>query len=191
MSCCILQTQTMLVRHRLNAASGLTQVICAVNHIRVNEEQSSGLIKGIDLGVLAPGATATKTVYLTSTGGAGDRHLDFSFQATSIDDNKTAATLSPEAPSLQDSTELLESLVVPTINPFGLEHKAVYRRTTHAAGGILDLATFEGDYWDDADGGEAVLTTSLTSIGPWTVQIENCRLLREVTGYLRSVFHSH
>jgi hypothetical protein len=157
----------------------------AVNHIRIDDEQSSGLIKGVSFGSLEPGATIKKTLHLVSTGGAGDRSLDISLQSMIHEDiSPDAVPAPPETPTLHDTSEMLETLVVPTVDPFKLEQTVTYRRTTRPTPGLLDLSTFEGDYWDDVDGGEAVINTSFSCAGPWGVKVEQCKLLRKVIGPL-------
>jgi hypothetical protein len=151
-----------------------------VNHIAIDEEQSSGLIKGVHLGILEAGATVTKLIDLTSTGGAGDRSLDLSFQSISPSDLPSSDALSPSSET-RLGTELLRTLIVPTVSPFKIEQKVSYKRATKSSRGTLDLSTFDGDFWDDLDGGEAVITTSLSCVGPWTVVIDACRLVRKVS----------
>jgi trafficking protein particle complex subunit 11 len=149
--------------------------LCAVNHITIDDKQSSGLIKGVNLGTLGAGEKVAKTICLTSTGGAGDRSLDLSFQSSSSSDSPPS-----ETEQAAEATELLQSLVVPTVHPFKTEQKISYRRTSKATRGTLDLATFEGDFWDDSDGGEAVITTSISCTGPWGTKVEGFKLVRKV-----------
>jgi hypothetical protein len=153
-----------------------------VNHIRIDDEQSSGLIKGISFGRLKPGTTVRKTLILVSTGGAGDRALDLSFQSVVPDESVPLDKLVvPETPTaLGDTCEVLQALVVPTVAPFKTEQAIAYRRASRTTPGLLDLATFESDYWDDADGGEAVVSTSFACAGPWGVEVDSCKLVREV-----------
>jgi hypothetical protein len=139
-----------------------------------------GLIKGVHLGTLEAGATTTKLLYLTSTGGAGDRSLDLSFQSTSPNDEPLVNALSPTSDA-RPGTELLETLVVPTVHPFKMEQRISYKRTSKASRGLLDMETFGNDYWDDSDGGQAVITTSLSCVGPWSTMVESCKLVRKVT----------
>ena len=50
----------------------------AVNSTVLENERSTSLLKGISFGALQPGANKVKTLYLSSTGLAGDRVLDIS-----------------------------------------------------------------------------------------------------------------
>lgn len=144
-----------------------------VNTIILDDERSSGLIKGVSFGVLAPGVSALKTLYLANTGAAGERVLDFSIQSTATGDVH-------ENIELRDMTETLQTLVVPTVNPLAVGFDVVYRRTLGEQLGLADLKTFESDFWDDVDGGEAVVTFRMVCAEPWSLEIESVKLVTQV-----------
>ncbi|KAF9268549.1 hypothetical protein L218DRAFT_852654 [Marasmius fiardii PR-910] len=152
----------------------------AVNTIMADEEKSSGLLKGISLGVLSPGVSAVKALHLHSTGAAGDRTLDISVQSrsTSIttDSGDDVAVTQPE---LLDITETLRTVVVPTVEPLQMTCDVTYRRTLHPRKGLADLETFENDFWDDGDGGEATVVTTFRCSEPWGLAIESLVLKRQ------------
>ena len=144
-----------------------------VNSITVEEESSSSFIKGVSFGTLAPGTSCAKTLYLTSTGGAGDRVLDISVQSRSQQGTD-------EDPSTEDLTEILQTLVVPTVSAFNVTHDVVYRRSVRDRAGHADLRAFEEDFWDDGYGGEANVNLTLECAGPWNIELENVILERQV-----------
>ncbi|KAH9072843.1 Gryzun, putative trafficking through golgi-domain-containing protein [Lactarius deliciosus] len=137
----------------------------AVNDIRVDDEHSQNLVKGITIGAIAPGATTLKTLYLTSTGGAGDRVLDISIQSRS--------------PVSRDTSEVLRTLSVPTVAPMSVEYGVKYLHTPRPLPGLTDLRTYESDYWDDGEGGEALINARMTCTGPWGLSVETVRLSRK------------
>ncbi|KAG7091150.1 hypothetical protein E1B28_010203 [Marasmius oreades] len=157
----------------------------AVNTIAVDEEQSSGLLKGISLGVLAPGVSAIKTLYLRSTEAAGDRTLDISVQsrsttsATGTSDSSVAYPVDTPQPELLDITETLRTVVVPTVEPLKMTCDVTYRRAIGAQIGLADLNAFEEDFWDDGDGGEATVVSTFQCSGPWGLAIESLVLKRQ------------
>ncbi|KAI9441462.1 Foie gras liver health family 1-domain-containing protein [Lactarius indigo] len=137
----------------------------AVNEIRVDDEHSQNLIKGITIGAIAPGATTLKTLYLTSTGGVGDRVLDISIQSRS--------------PVSRDTSEVLRTLSVPTVAPMSVEYGVKYLHSTRSLPRLTDLRTYESDYWDDGEGGEALINAQMTCTGPWGLSVETVRLSRK------------
>nr|GAT57844.1 glutathione transferase omega-1 [Mycena chlorophos] len=150
-----------------------TEIEGAENWIQLDEERSSSLVKGINLGALKPGVSVVKTLHLISTGGAGDRVLDISIQSAAVVDEP------PENPELQDLTELLQTVVVPTNEAIKAEFGVVYKRARGPGTGVADLRTYGHDYWDDADGGEATVTTRMSCSGPWGVEVVNMVLVRQ------------
>jgi hypothetical protein len=138
-----------------------------VNVIRVDDEQSQSLIKGVTLGTIMPGETALKTLYLKNTGGVGDRVLDISIQSRS--------------PVAQDTSEVLHTLSVPTVAPMKVEYGVKYLHARGPLPGLTDLHTYESDYWDDGEGGEALISAGMACMGPWGVSVETVRLVRKVS----------
>ncbi|KAN0130166.1 Gryzun, putative trafficking through Golgi domain containing protein [Lactarius tabidus] len=137
----------------------------AVNVIRVDDEHSQNLIKGIAIGTIAPGATTLKTLYLTSTGGVGDRVLDISIQSRS--------------PVSRDTSEVLRTLSVPTVASMSVEYGVKYLHAPRPLPGLTDMNTYESDYWDDGEGGEAFINARMTCTGPWGLSVETVRLSRK------------
>ncbi len=138
-----------------------------MNVIRVDDEHSQSLIKGIILGTIMPGETSLKTLYLKNTGGVGDRVLDISIQSRS--------------PVAQDTSEVLRTLSVPTVAPMKVEYGVKYVHARGPLPGLSDLHTYESDYWDDGEGGEALISARMACMGPWGVSVETVRLVRKVS----------
>jgi trafficking protein particle complex subunit 11 len=144
-----------------------TSHIHIVNVIRVDDEHSQSLIKGVTLGTITPGETALETLYLKNTGGVGDRVLDISIQSRS--------------PVSRDTSEVLRTLSVPTVAPMKVEYGVKYLHARGPLPGLTDLQTYEGDYWDDGEGGEALVSARMACVGPWGVSVETVRLVRKVS----------
>ncbi|KAI0261262.1 Gryzun, putative trafficking through golgi-domain-containing protein [Gloeopeniophorella convolvens] len=137
----------------------------AVNDIRIDEERSQSLIKGINLGSIASGATILKTLYLTNTGGVGERILDVSIQSRSSVEH--------------DTSEVLRTLSVPTAAAMKVEYGVKYVHAPGPLPGLTDLHTYESDHWDDSEGGEAHIRARMECIGPWSLSMETVRLVRK------------
>ncbi|KAJ6631526.1 Gryzun, putative trafficking through golgi-domain-containing protein [Mycena sp. CBHHK59/15] len=150
-----------------------TEIDGTENVIVFDDERSSGLIKGVNFGILQPGVSVVKTLYLISTGAAGDRMVDVSIQSTAVSDHV------PESPELQDMTETLQTIVVPTLEAIKANFGVAYRRAVGPQAGIAHLRTFDHDFWDNSDGGEAIVTTQMECAGPWALQVESVTLHRE------------
>lgn len=138
-----------------------------MNAIRVDDEHSQSLIKGVTLGTIMPGETALKTLYLKNTGGVGDRVLDISVQSRS--------------PVVQDTSEMLHTLSVPTVTPMKVEYDVKYIHARGPLPGLTDLDSYECNYWDDGEGGEAFVKARMACMGPWGVSVETVRLVRKVS----------
>jgi len=146
-----------------------------VNIIRVDDEHSQSLIKHITLGTITPGATTLKTLYLKNTGGAGDRVLDISIQSRS--------------PIPQDTSEVLRTLSVPTVAPINVEYGVKYLYARRPLPGLTQLHTYENDYWDDGDGGDALVRARMACSGPWGISVETARLVRKVSFMCYNMCH--
>lgn len=156
-----------------------------MNWIIFDGEKSSSLIRDIHLGVLASGHSTIKTLHIFNTGAGGDRMIDVSIQtktimpksesARSVDDNGEKNGISC------DMMEHLNLLVVPTINPVDVSYSISYGRDTNSWSGLADLDTFEDSFWDSRRGGHAIITSSMTCVGPWSLLIENVDLERNVS----------
>ena len=153
-----------------------------VNYIVVDDQQSSGLIKGIQLGVLGPGASGKKTIHLFNSGAGGERMIDVSIQSrpndsedeTSDDDDDENDLLS------EDKMETLRTLVIPTVNPFKVTSDVSYRHKQEPLLGLADLQTFDAKFWDDRRGGEAIASIKIECTGPWNLLLDGVTLERQV-----------
>ncbi|KAH8115389.1 Gryzun, putative trafficking through golgi-domain-containing protein [Phellopilus nigrolimitatus] len=142
----------------------------SLNYILIEDEQSSGLIKGISYGVLHPGTTACKTLHLVSTSSAGERMLDVSIQSR---------TVLPGHPEASPTNEVLQTLVIPVVAPFKVKHETSYTHRSSIDPGQADLTTFDADYWDDSVGGRAFVVTIFECVdcaGASSVSIESVKL---------------
>ncbi|KAG6813748.1 hypothetical protein H0H92_007700 [Tricholoma furcatifolium] len=132
------------------------------------DERSSNFIKGVSFGVLAPGATAVKTLYLVSAGAPGDRVVDMSIQSRAT---PSIAVESAESET-GDITETTRVLVVPTVDPFKVVQTISYRRSLDPWPGLANLGTFDGDKWNPIRTCEALINTRIECVGPSPVQVE-------------------
>ncbi|KAG9008676.1 hypothetical protein FRB90_008778 [Tulasnella sp. 427] len=137
----------------------------AVNKISFEEQESTGLIKGVQFGTLQPGSICSKTLYISSSGFAGNRVLDISIRTRAHapqDDASAGPPPVPESPSLTgasaDSCELLRTIAIPVVRPFDAVSQTTYHRTTAGGGGgktrhsmlkeTLDLSRFDREEFD-------------------------------------------
>lgn len=157
-----------------------------MNNIRIDEERSSGLIKGIALGTVPPGMSVLKTLYLHNTGASGDRILDISIQSYFASSTPEPVPPSPISPSddHRDTSETLETLVIPTSEAMKLTYDVKYTSTGTGMQlpGLMDLEAYEDEYWDDRDGGLACVEARMECVGPWNLSVEKARLVRKVRG---------
>ncbi|KAI0050806.1 hypothetical protein FA95DRAFT_1676484 [Auriscalpium vulgare] len=158
-----------------------TEIDEAINDIRIDDERSSSLIKGVSLGTVAPGVTAVKTLYLRNTGAPGDRILDISIQSHAPSDGVSDEPSSPSSPSshLADTSELLRTLAIPTVDAIKTVYDVNYVHTKNPLPGLTDLRTYDSGYWDDGQGGEAVIKVKFECAGPWGLSVEKVRLVRK------------
>jgi trafficking protein particle complex subunit 11 len=159
-----------------------------VNNIVLGGEHSSGLIKGVPFGTIAPGINVTKTLYLSSSGAPGNRMVDISIRSQST--TSTTSTTAPlesmsegsAAPGeLADASESLQTLFVPTVEPFTISFGVVYRRALGERYGLADLETFEPTFWDDGEGGEAEIDSKIVFSEPWGLEVVDARLKKQVS----------
>ena len=141
-------------------------------------ESSSGLIKGVSLGLLAPGGTSLKTLWLLNTGAGGDRVVDISIQSRST--MTSLESLASEAAEVADTTETLRTIVVPTAAPIKVSYDVVYRRNLGEQLGLADLRRFDSEFWNMGDGGEALVTAKMECCGPWSLKVDNMKLICKV-----------
>jgi hypothetical protein len=83
-------------------------------------------------------------------------------------------------PDLHDVSEKLSTIVIPTVEPITAEFLVTYRRSLGDKRGLADLRTFEYDYWDDSDGGEAMVSAEFEVKGPWSLDVDGVVLKRMV-----------
>ena len=171
-----------------------------MNWIVIEDTRSSSLIKGIQLGVLAPGVTIVKTLHLFNTGASGDRMIDISIQSRVVMAGKNESDLEGDREddeddedfdgetSSDDSMEHLHMIVIPTTNPLKLSHSVVYRHALDPWAGLANLETFDQAFWDDRRGGQAHVTATLSCVGPSSLNIESLRLERLVSAMSRSSY---
>ncbi|KAI0943837.1 hypothetical protein AcV7_001818 [Taiwanofungus camphoratus] len=153
-----------------------------VNYISFGDERSSSLIKGVALGVLAPGVSVLKALYLTNTAAVGDRTIDISVQTRAISSVGSTSPVSPESPSapiVADRYETLRTILIPVVEPIKVEYQTVYRRSLAGQPGLADLRTYTAEFWDDGDGGEAEIMSLMTCLAPSGVVVEGIKLNRQ------------
>ncbi|PBK82765.1 hypothetical protein ARMGADRAFT_684202 [Armillaria gallica] len=154
-----------------------TEVDDAVNSITLDDERSSGLIKGISFGVLVPGVSSIKTLNLSNTGGAGDRMIDISIQSRVTSRHDSNEDLSKS--EMEDVSEILQTLTVPTVKALNVAYDVTYRRPLAERLGLADLRRFEEDFWDEGEAGEALVTLRLECAGPWALELQKVALERQ------------
>lgn len=177
----------MLVRMNDGLIETYSYLPSLVNHIVCDGQQSSGLIKGVSFGTLPPGVNVLKTLYLVNTGAAGDRVLDISIrsQIKSKSSPVSSPATTPSSPEMLantfDTNETLQTLTVPTVNPIKITYDVGYKRPLADRPGIANLKTFEDEFWDDGEGGEALISSRLETVGPWCLELLSIELDREVS----------
>jgi hypothetical protein len=158
-----------------------TEIDTAINYIVCGEERSTSMIKGISYARLEPGGRGEKTILLINTGGEGGRTVDISIRS-----RLTEVVEVPASPDeVVDVTETLRTLVVPVVSPLKLVHNVTYHRSLSETPGLMDLRTFDGDFWDNTDGGEAVIASTVECVGPWKVEVEKMSLKRREGRYAK------
>jgi hypothetical protein len=150
----------------------------SVNSIILDEEHSSGFIKGVTFGTLTPGVSVVKKLYLLNSGAVGDRMVDISIQSRSTNDFDATQDL-----EIQDVTETLRTLTVPTIEPLQVTQSVVYMRRSNKWPGLADLRSYDADFWDDRSGSEALIETTIECAGPLGLHIQSITLERQVRDY--------
>lgn len=155
-----------------------------------DDERSTGLIKGVSFGVVPPGVNVLKTLYLFNAGATGDRILDISIQSRIISEPPpyglvTGSHDSQSYPS--DTSEALQTLTVPTVHPISVSYDVEYRRILGERPGLADLASFNSEYWDDGEGGEALVRARMESTGPYRLHIESVKLIRHVSSHAKGL----
>ncbi|CDO69602.1 hypothetical protein BN946_scf184875.g5 [Trametes cinnabarina] len=160
-----------------------TEIDEAVNYVEIDDQRSSSLLKAIACGVLAPGSSVVKKLYLTNAGTPGERVIDISVQSHSTVQPPTP--VSPNTPTsfsastLVDRTETLRTIMVSAVSPVKIEHAVVYKRVTGSQPGLADLATFEPGTRDEGAAVEAIVTSTISVVAPSGLVIESLRFHRK------------
>lgn len=154
-------------------------------YIAFDDQRSSGLIKGIQFGIIAPGVSVTKTLYLVGSGAPGDRMIDVSIQSTSVqavsvtkddDAEHPRSSSSSSTHAAVDTCEKLQTILIPMSRALSATYDVSYRRSKNAI-------PAEDDVWDDSYGGVAVITAKIECSAPCGLLIEGLKLQRQVGEY--------
>jgi hypothetical protein len=134
-----------------------------------------------------------KTLYLFNTGAAGDRIIDISIQSRTMQklSPSSSGSRSPDSQSYpSDTSEALQTLTVPIVNPITISYDVGYRRGLAERPGLANLASFDGEFWDDREGGEALVSARMETMGPFSLHIESVKLIRQVNNRaaMRGIF---
>lgn len=142
------QLKMILVR-RGPIINHLTDFIPA-NFILYGDTTSTGLIKDVSFGSVAPHATESRVVYLRMTGGPGPRMVDFSIQST----------VSGSDPNKQHHNEILEAATVEGVQPFSSDSHVSYSQPRLDPPGLLSI-----DRLVDPRGDVCAEASIITTIG--------------------------
>lgn len=156
-----------------------------VNYIIMADEKSSGLIKGVSFGTIPPGGSQAKTLYLLSTGTAGERAMDISVQSKVA---SSSASDDSDEEALLDTRETLQTLTVMVASPLQCGFDTLYSRNSDVPLSLLDLDSFASN--DLTPRGNATVTATLTCGMSWKLSLESIRLSAEVcTRYHSCLIH--
>ena len=125
-----------------------------------------------------------KTLYLVNTGAAGDRILDISIQSRTMPKSSSSGPISVSRDSESqpsDTSEALQTLTVPTVNPITISYDVGYRRALAERLGPSDLASYDNTFWDGGEGGEALVNARMETMGPYSLEVESVKLIRHVS----------
>jgi hypothetical protein len=125
-----------------------------------------------------------KTLYLINAGAPGDRILDISIQSRTIPRSlsSVSASVSRDSQSYpSDTNEALQTLTVPTLAPITILYDVGYRRALTKRPGPADLALYDSEFWDDREGGEALISAKMEVMGPYSLDILGVKLIRHVS----------
>ncbi|KAJ3553164.1 hypothetical protein NM688_g3760 [Phlebia brevispora] len=163
-----------------------SEIEAAVHSISYDRETWTNLIKGVSFGILAPGVSVMKTLYLTSSGAAGDRVIDISVQSRNTAESPVTTPVSPKSPTtnLSDTGETLRTVVVPTVEPIAVETSVTYSRSRKMQPPLADFSTYDDESWDGATG-EATVVTSWRCLGPHGLHVESVQLVQEPSHYAK------
>ncbi|KAG8957730.1 hypothetical protein FRC03_009851 [Tulasnella sp. 419] len=143
----------------------------SVNRILFEDQESTSLIKGLSFGTVAPGQIVTKTMFLVSSGTPGNRILDISIQSKAICKSPSfpTSTLSPHDSPASDTSETLETLMVPVKQPITSHTETAYHRLAGPLRSLLDLTLFDHGVFNPSV--QAITTTKIGNDGPWDLEI--------------------
>ncbi|KAG9036541.1 hypothetical protein FRB95_008596 [Tulasnella sp. JGI-2019a] len=133
----------------------------SVNRIIFEDQDSTALIKGVSFGVIKPGDTCSKRLYLLSSGLSGGRVLDISIRSQALVLGMDAIT---------DPSETLATLIIPVQLPFTSTSEIVYHRFSGPLRPILDLRLYDQDDFNPTI--LATMTTNVINSGPWELEVE-------------------
>ncbi len=77
---------------------------------------------------------------------------------------------------MEDVSEILQTLTVPTVKALNVAYDVTYRRPLAERLGLADLRRFEEDFWDEGEAGEALVTLRLECAGPGLWSCRKSRL---------------
>ncbi|KZV82442.1 hypothetical protein EXIGLDRAFT_843706 [Exidia glandulosa HHB12029] len=157
----------------------------AEDEIRLGDQKSSALLKGVPCGILGPGEKMRHTLTLSSTRAGGDRVLDISVQSRAVtgDEEEIVAAEADGDESLRledhegakaDTNEMLHTLVVPTIPPFDCSWTVSYARPLQSMREPADMAAYEPDAFESDVAANLMLTCTVP--GPWDVELKSVQL---------------
>jgi trafficking protein particle complex subunit 11 len=144
-----------------------TDWLCTVNTIAIEDERSSGLIKGIEFGTIHPGEASTKLLYLSMSGAAGPRIIDISIQSR-VDTGGIT----------QNDSEILKTVTVQSVLPFSWETDVTYFHPVESPAPWLDLSQIDAERHRVA--AEALMAVKLKLEAPWDIFVQSIRLVEKV-----------
>ncbi|KAH0829099.1 Gryzun, putative trafficking through golgi-domain-containing protein [Lanmaoa asiatica] len=162
-----------------------TELDEAVQFITLDDQKSSGLIKGVQFETVKPGVSVVKTLVLMSSGAPGDRTIDVSVQSSTTAAFQAQARAPSPSETLDssqnhDTGEMLQTLSIPTLSAFVVRQDVAYQRSLRPPPALADLSVLEDTHWEACVGGEAVVTTVVECAAPCGVEVEKVELHRVV-----------
>jgi hypothetical protein len=115
----------------------------AESSISLDADESTSLLKDLDLGLLKAGESLERTIHLKSSA-VGTKVIDVSLQTTVASaDLPTASTDSPDSPSKMPARaeDFEATAVIPIMAPFGMSSRVTYSPTRMMDDGLVVDAT--------------------------------------------------
>ncbi|KAF8119758.1 Gryzun, putative trafficking through golgi-domain-containing protein [Boletus edulis] len=165
-----------------------TEVDETVQFLTFDGQKSSGLIKGVQFGMVQPGVSVVKTMVLVNSGAPGDRTIDISVQSRTTTGPVPSQSRSParspspspsetlDASQDYDMGEVLRTLLIPTSSVFVVHQDVAYQRSLRPPPALTDLFVLEDPHGEARAGGEAVVTTVVECAAPCGVELEKVAL---------------